>query len=102
MLLRSDVWTTATGHEIPVVEITPDHAWNILGYVRWHLPLIRELVTAASGQDLTLVPARMWMGLLPMVQEVCCHLVALGEVNSPDEAMDRIWSAGPVPWEEPS
>jgi hypothetical protein len=96
-LRRTDIWTTAIGIEIPVNELSIEHAWNILGYLRWYAPQVR----ASAGDDGTdAIDLVAWLTYQPMWGAIACHLVQRGEITAPWEAYEHLAVMGRMVWEE--
>jgi hypothetical protein len=96
----SDRWMSADGVVRPIREMTTDHLWNVLGYLRWFAPVLAGTPGSTSIPPTVLRP---WLLARPIWISIARDLYRRGEVPSFFESAElvlrRLEQAGQVPWE---
>ena len=107
-LAQGEVWTDFEGMTKPISTLDAEHAWMVLSHILRHAPAIVEHARRRLNPDGPLpwdvdrraakflfrltdkVPASQWVQATPAWREVLGHLVAIGEIGDPAEAVREI------------
>jgi bifunctional DNA-binding transcriptional regulator/antitoxin component of YhaV-PrlF toxin-antitoxin module len=96
-----DRWMSADGVVRPLGDMTTDHLWAVLAYLRWYAP---ELLTKPDA-PVVLDPSALRQGLVdqPIWGAIAIELRRRGEISRSGSAghlaLRRLQQEGPVPWE---
>jgi len=107
-LAQAEVWTDFEGTTKPIAELDAEHAWNVLSHALRHSSAIVEYARRRLNPHGPLpsdvdrqaakflfrlidkVPANQWIQATPAWREVLCHLVAIGELTDPTQAVSEV------------
>src|SRR3954468_12709593 len=92
-----DAWLLDTGEWRPIADETSAALWTILGFLRWHAPVLMSGDPDASR--FTSVDA--YLASRPLVVAVDADLARRGEIEA-GMALTYLRAMGPAPWEVPA
>ncbi len=99
-LYRSDAWLTASGEWIKVQDLTTEHAWAILGFLRWYGKELLDADPAVRMDHMDYSSPSSYIESRPIWRAIDKELYARQELNFWPSAMVRLSQSGTVPWEE--
>lgn len=107
-LAQADLWTDFEGVTRPISQLDAEHAWNVLSHTLRHSTAIVEHARRRLNPNGPLpwdvdrqaakylhrlidkVPPSQWVQATPAWREVLCHLVAMGELAEPQNAVREV------------
>jgi len=93
--LRSGFWTTSNGRKLAFSEMTTDHLWNALGWLRWYAPEVAAYLPDNGAFD---DPAEA-VAAEPAWSAIGNELSDRAELVCWYEALSVMRNQGEVPWE---
>lgn len=93
----TDAWLDEAGVWVSVAEAPTVLLWSILGYLRWHGPVIQ----ASDPEGGASRDVDAYLASRPLVAAIDGELARRGEVEV-GEALAMLRSIGPAPWEIPA
>ena len=93
----STEWVSDDGVRRALADMETSHLWNVLSYLRWHAPALRE---ATEPQlRLEVLDLRTWLAALPMWRAMSRELRRREELLDHDRALQTLENASAVPWQ---
>ena len=92
--LRNSDWKSSSGKTFAIGEMSTEHLWNVLGYLRWHAEDLMAIVPDCEG----MTPDEM-ISAQPIWHAIARELVARKELSAKEDLWSVLRSAGEVPWE---
>jgi len=92
--LRNSDWRSSSGKIFAIPEMSTEHLWNVLGYLRWHAEDLLPIVPDAES----MTPDEM-ISAQPIWHAIARELVARKELPTKEDLWPILRSAGEVPWE---
>ena len=93
----TDAWLAESGDWLPIADAPSVVLWSILGYLRWHGPVIQ----ASDAEGATYRDVDAYLASRPLVAAIDGELARRAETEL-GEALAMLRSIGPAPWEIPA
>ena len=96
-LRLTDAWLETDGEWLALAEASTAALWSILGYLRWHAPLLMRRDPEAAR----FAVADSYLASRPLVDAIDAELATRGEIAR-GEALACLAAIGVAPWELPA
>jgi hypothetical protein len=93
----ADAWRDESGEWLAVSDLPTVALWSILGYLRWHGPMIQ----AVDGEGASHRDVDGYLASRPLVAAIDQELARRGMTERGD-ALAMVRAIGPAPWEIPA